>query len=218
MRTFGLVLTVALLGTNAMAAPKTHTISFGNWQTAKVETGEEHKAVELRVRAIYVDGRLREYTAGQPHEVTEHVFVVGRAYRVNDALPGEKQPHWVWQNGGWMQVDRSSGRITLLRLPDLDPARSWPVWYRDYVAYCGVTADAQIFAVVVQLGNRKPILRKRLQTPAKASDAESSCGPSIWHRQPDRVEFAIGGLRTTFILQSRSLDTVAETEEEESFE
>lgn len=43
----------------------------------------------LRVRPLLVDGRIREFTLGPAHDVTDRLFVVRRAFRVNDTLPQE---------------------------------------------------------------------------------------------------------------------------------
>ena len=82
------------------------------------------------------------------------MFVVRRAYRVNDSLPGESagQPRWLWQRGGWLLVDRNTGRITQIKLPDFDPYYSDVSWYRDYAAYCGVDDDGErVSAIVAQI-------------------------------------------------------------------
>ena len=39
--------------------------------------------MEIKVRALFVDTRLKEYTIGLPHDVTDRLFVVRRAYRLN---------------------------------------------------------------------------------------------------------------------------------------
>ena len=44
------------------------------------------KLLELKVRPLFVDTRLKEYTTGTPHELTDRLFVVRRAFRVNDTL------------------------------------------------------------------------------------------------------------------------------------
>ena len=46
------------------------------------------EATTLRVRGLYVDDRQREWTVGDMHEVTDRSFVVRRALRINDSLPG----------------------------------------------------------------------------------------------------------------------------------
>jgi hypothetical protein len=78
---------------------KPHVVSFGKWTTIKWCVGPaEAQCLDLKVRALYVDGRVRESTLSASHEITERLFVVRRAFRVNDALPGDKSvPGWVWQ-------------------------------------------------------------------------------------------------------------------------
>ncbi len=44
----------------------------------------------LRIRALLVDTVLKEWTTGDAHDVTDRSFVVRRAIRINDALPGDK--------------------------------------------------------------------------------------------------------------------------------
>ena len=49
----------------------------------------EDKALTINVRPLYLDAKLKEYTVGATHDVTDRLFVVRRAYRMNDSLPGE---------------------------------------------------------------------------------------------------------------------------------
>jgi hypothetical protein len=69
--------------------------------------------------------------------------------RLNDALPGdtksEPQGHWVWQRGPWLIVDRATGHVVALKLPNYDPGVSQVSWFRDYGAYCGVTSSGKAF-------------------------------------------------------------------------
>jgi hypothetical protein len=52
----------------ATAAAKPHVISFGKWTAAKWHVGPVvNKPVELKIRGLYVDTRLKEFTPGQPH-------------------------------------------------------------------------------------------------------------------------------------------------------
>ena len=92
----------------------------------------------MKVQALIVDGRIKEYVVGSPHEVTERLFVVRRAFRVNDSLADEATARWQWQRGGWLLVDRTTGRISAINLPEYDAFYSVASWYRDYVAYCPV--------------------------------------------------------------------------------
>ena len=74
----------------------------------------------IKIRALIVDGRVKEYVLGAPHEVTERLFVVRRAFRVNDSLPEDSAPRWQWQRGGWLLVDRVTGHISPINLPEFD--------------------------------------------------------------------------------------------------
>src|SRR5271165_6509541 len=94
----------AWLTSAALGVTKPHVISFGKWTTIKWCVGaNEAECHDLKTRALYLDGRVRESTLGASHEITERLFVVRRAFRVNDSLPGDKTvaPGWVWQRGGW---------------------------------------------------------------------------------------------------------------------
>jgi hypothetical protein len=103
---------------------------------------------------------VKEWTTGDAHDVTDRTFLVRRALRINDALPGDKptQNRWVWQRGPWIMVDRTGSHVTALKLPDYDPGVSQVSWFRDYGAYCGLTASGKsVYAVVAQLAARKPL-------------------------------------------------------------
>ena len=141
MRTLRVLVVLALVGIAASAASKPHVVSLGKPQPVKLFLGAPRNPTPwtFQVRPLFVDAKLKEYTTGKPHDVTDRQFVVRRAFRINDALPDEarKSPKWLWQLGGWLLVDRSSGKITPIRLPDFDPFYSEVSWYRDYAAYCG---------------------------------------------------------------------------------
>ena len=162
------------------------------------------------VRELLIDGRVREYLNGAPHEVTERLFVVRRAYRMNDALPEEtkKPPQWVWRLGGWISVDRQTGHIAQLNLPAFDGEISQTSWYRDYAAYCGISDDgSKTYMMVAQLGKRKPVLKKEISA--------ASCAAPHWERTPSRVTFLVAGEKTTFAVRARGADLQPETAEEE---
>jgi hypothetical protein len=212
-----------LLVCTAQAASKGHVVAFGKWQSVKwiIGNSDEH-AVELQVRGLLVDGKLKEYTVGQPHEVTERVFVVRRAFRINDALPGDglNTSQWRWQRGGWLAVDRTSGRITTVPLPLLDQYYSGGSWYRDYVAYCGVSDDGKkVYAVVAQLGRRKPLLRKYVGVSQSSGTPDSACAVPQWERKPARVRFEIPGADSlTYALGARTTDTLLEGDGDDTSE
>ena len=70
----------------------------------------ENKTVDITVRALNVDGKVKDFTTGDTHDVTDREFVVRRAYRINDSLPDDthKAAKWLWQRGDWILVDRRS--------------------------------------------------------------------------------------------------------------
>jgi hypothetical protein len=204
----------------AQAVPrKGHVVVLG--ATRKVPyskvgdpAGAAQTETELKVRALLVDGVLKEWTTGEAHDVTDRSFVVRRVIKLNDALPSDKSgsgdkptagvkpasaraastapaaSRWVWQRGPWLLVDRQTGHITALKLPDYDPGVSQVVWFRDYGAYCGVTASGKsLYAMVAQVAARKALLAKKLSAFDSENHPEPACGPSEWQREPMRVTF-----------------------------
>ena len=91
-RQLQLPLFVLLLLTPAVAsAPKVHVISFGKTMAVKLYLGpDEDNTAPIKVRALYVDAKLKEFVTGTMHEVTDRLFVVRRAYRLNNNLPKMK--------------------------------------------------------------------------------------------------------------------------------
>jgi len=183
-----------LLVTNVLAAPRPHTVLLGKWRTVKVvsDSGQPH---ELKVRELIVDERLKEYTTGLSHEVTDSLFVIQRVYRLNDALSDDQQksPQWIWRLGGWISVNRRTGHVAQVNLPAFDPESSEAAWYQDYAAYCGKSGNgARTYLVVWQLGKRKPVLRKALTGPG--------CAAPTWERDPSRVTFMAAGEKNTVIV------------------
>ena len=198
------------------AVPKTHVITFGKWMSVKWPDATGKKLLDLKVRPLYVDTRLKEYTTGTAHELTDRLFAVRRVFRVNDALPEENALRWQWQRGGWLLVDRVSGRVSQLSLPEFDPFYSTASWYRDYVAYCGVSDDGKkLYVVVAQVGRRKPILKKPVGEPAGEDDPDSECPAPTWERSPARVTFQPDDTqKLLFLIRSRGVDIVNEPDEE----
>lgn len=206
-----------IIHVECVAVTKPHAITFGRWISAKWPNATGEKMLELRVRPLLVDTRIKEYTTGSPHEVTDRLFVVRRAFRMNDALPSESPAHWQWQRGGWLLVDRLTGRVSQLNLPEFDPFYSTASWYRDYIAYCGVSEDGKkLYAIVAQVGRRKPILKKDAGEPGGNADPDSECPPPAWERSPMRVTFQPDeNQKVVFSVRDRVVDIVNDTEEAE---
>ncbi len=203
----------------ARSATKAHVITFGKATPTKFQLGQgDEKYVNLKVRPLYVDARLKEYTIGAPHEVTERLFVVRRGFRLNDTLPDESAaaPRWQWQRGGWLLVDRMTARISQINLPEFDSFVSTANWYRDYIAYCGVSDDGKkVFAVVAQLGRRKPVLKKPMGEGDPGDTSEEECSAPRWQRDPVRVTFeSPDGKKLTFSIRGHIVDLVNDKEEE----
>lgn len=177
------------------AGPKSHSVSLGAVRLVPYSVegdpqGAHLDETKLHVRPLLVDGKVKDWTTGQLHEVTDRSFVVRRAVRLNDALPTEHGEHWVWQRGPWVMIDRASGKITALHLPDYEPGISDVVWFRDLAAYCGLSASGkQLYAVVAQLGARKPLLSKKLSEWDPIAHPTPACGAAAWQRQPLQISF-----------------------------
>jgi len=195
----GMVLGVVLCAVSpaSAAARKVHTVFLGAakrvpYSKAGDPAGAGSAEDSLKIRALLVDGVLKEWTTGDAHDVTDRSFVVRRVIRLNDALPGDKPGpenklgHWVWQRGPW--------HVVALKLPDYDPGVSQVSWFRDYGAYCGVTASGKsLYAVVAQVAARKPVLAKKLAGFDAENRADSVCGPAEWQREPLRITFHPAG-------------------------
>ena len=195
----------------ASAAPRKHSVALGAARKVPYsKAGDPSSAAAgedmLKIRALLFDGVLKEWTTGDAHDVTDRSFVVRRVIRLNDALPTDKPPekpvsssasnsaqgtsHWVWQRGPWLLVDRATGHVTALHLPDYDSGVSQVSWFRNYAAYCGVTASGKSrYAVVAQLAVRKPVLAKKLAAFNSESAIGPACAPPDWQREPLRISF-----------------------------
>jgi hypothetical protein len=199
----------------ASAAPRKHTVALGAvrkvpYSKAGDPSGAAAGEDALKIRALLVDGVLKEWTTGDAHDVTDRSFVVRRVIRLNDALPSDKPPEkpasnsgsnpaqgasrWVWQRGPWLLVDRVTGRVTALHLPDYDPGVSQVSWFRDYAAYCGVTASGKsLYAVVAQLAARKPVWTIKLSAFDPENPSSPACAAPDWQREPLRITFHPSG-------------------------
>jgi hypothetical protein len=198
----------------AFAAPrKAHMVVLGAVRRVPYsQAGDPAGALpgesELKIRALLVDGALKEWTTGDAHDVTDRSFAVRRAIRLNDALPSDKPgpsdksnekpapaaSRWVWQRGPWLLVDRATGHVAALKLPEYDPGVSQPSWFRDYAAYCGVTASGKsLYAVVAQVAARKPVLAKKLAPFDSENHPVPACDTAEWQREPLRITFHAAG-------------------------
>jgi hypothetical protein len=216
-----LMLCGTLLTAESAAATKVHVIAFGKWISVQwlPGTGSPEKPLTIKVRALLVDERVKEYTLGPLHEVTDRLFVVRRAFRVNDSLPEDSAVKWQWQRGGWLMVDRVTGHVSPLNLPEFDAFYSAASWYRDFVAYCGVSDDGKkVYTIVAQISRRKPVLKKPLSGDGLSDDAgpDSACPTPMWQRSPVRVSFdPAGGAKQIYAIRGHVVDIVNDAEEDE---
>lgn len=206
-----------LLPVRLNAAPrKPHTVTFGPFHkvtyTPPDSTLEDRndESSALKIRPLFVDDKQREWTTGEIHEVTDRSFTVRRALRLNDALPTDGTPRWIWQPGPWLLVDRSTGHITALHLPDFDATISDATWFRDYAAYCGVAATSRttsLVVVVAQLGARRAVVQKSIGPWPQSNHFIPVCQPARWQRLPLRVTVQpTGGSSATYdVIGSTSL-------------
>jgi hypothetical protein len=190
------------------ATPKVHTVNLGTARRvpytppeAAAGQGAGADAPMLKVRPLLVDGRQKEWTTGETHDVTDRSFTIRRAMRLNDSLPGDAAARWNWQPGPWLLVDRTTGHVTALHLPDFDEEISEAVWYRDYAAYCGTaqTIKGGLFAIVAQLGTRRAVVSRQIGKWPQAAPVEPVCKVAEWQRAPMRVTMQpTGGEAMTF--------------------
>jgi hypothetical protein len=204
-------------------APKVHTVVLGGIRKVPYTPPEatpdtrDDDATSLRVRPLIVDDKQREWTVGPIHDVTDRTFVVQRALHLNDSLPGESV-RWTWQPGPWLMVDRVTGRVTALHLPDFDAQVSRVVWFRDYAAYCGVatTVKGGLTAVVAELGGHKAVAQQKLSPWPLPAAGHPACEAARWERTPMRAILQqTGGQPVTFdVMGVSSLVEEGESEED----
>jgi hypothetical protein len=191
---------VSLLAAPAWCAPKkVHVVVLGgarrvHYSKAGDPAGARADEKDLLIRPLIIDGALKEWTTGESHDVTDRSFVVRRMLKLNDSLPAvpgaARKQEWVWQRGPWLLVDRVTGHILALKLPDYDPGVSQVVWFRDSAAYCGLSAAGKTLnAIVWQLAARKPSLKKKIGFWDAEATSGQACGPTEWQREPLKVTF-----------------------------
>ncbi len=95
---FAIVISLSFLSFSGFAysAPrKTHSVVLGAvkhvpYSQAGDPAGAAAGENTLNIRALLVDGVLREWTTGDAHDVTDRSLVVRRVIRLNDLLPTDK--------------------------------------------------------------------------------------------------------------------------------
>jgi hypothetical protein len=216
----GCLFVIVLASLSSEAATKTHSVTFGKALPVKLLVGPaENTTLDITVRPLVVDGKVKEFTTGNPHDITDRQFVVRRAYRINDVLPDDphKNARWLWERAGWLLVNRVSGKVSLVNLPDFDPFYSDVSWYRDYAAYCGITSSSvRVIAIVSEIGSKKPLFRKDLGPSSNGETTDSNCSAAQWERQPARVTFVPKrGDKFSVNVSGRFADEATDDESEE---
>jgi hypothetical protein len=126
-------------------------------------------------------------------------------------------------NSPRLLVDRVTGHISPINLPEFDAFYSVASWYRDYAAYCGISEDGKkLFAIVAQISRRKPVLKKLLdgasvpEAETKDAPPDSACPVPAWQCAPTRVTFEPAGTpKQTFAIRGHVVDLVTTDEDDE---
>jgi hypothetical protein len=73
---FGWLFCGVLLIPAAGASAKVHVIAFGKWTSVQwfPGSGPDDKPLTIKIRALVINGRIKEYAIGAPHEVTERLW------------------------------------------------------------------------------------------------------------------------------------------------
>src|ERR1700728_3437978 len=74
------------------AERKKHVVVLGAFKSVPYSKAGDPAAASagedaLKIRALFVDGVLKEWTTGDAHDVTDRSFVVRRVIKLNNALP-----------------------------------------------------------------------------------------------------------------------------------
>ena len=161
-----LLFCLIVLAGSAFGVSKPHAIAFSKWTAVKWYIGSgDSQPLDLKIRTLYVDGRAKEFTAGPVHDITDHLFVVRRVFRVNDSLPQEQEtvPRWRWQRGGWLLVSRVTGHISSFSLPDFD-------------SYYSVAVVSRLRRLLRSCGGGSQDQRADCPARPAQADPEKSCG------------------------------------------
>lgn len=94
------MLVCAVLPASVAEPREVHVIGFDKWSSGQWfdDIGTNQPQV-IKIRALVIDGHVKEYAVGARHEVPERRFVVRRASAVNDSVPEDSGMCWQWQRG-----------------------------------------------------------------------------------------------------------------------
>lgn len=221
---FSLLLVIPIT-VHAAAKPRIHTVGLGTARRVpytpafSTPDSKDDDSTTLKVRPLVVDDKLKEWTVGEIHNISDRTFAVRRVLHINDALPDDPGERWVWQPASWILVDRSTGHITALHLPDFDSAISNAVWFRDYAAYCGISSTAKsssLVAVIAEVSGRRAVAQRAIGKWPQADPAGPPCQTARWQRLPMRATLQpAGGDAITFdVIGSTSLIEEGDNDED----
>ncbi len=219
------ILLAAAPAIHAAGKPKVHTVGLGAIRRVPytpafaTPDSKDDDSTTLKVRPLIIDDKLKEWTVGEIHNISDRTFAVRRVLHINDALPNDPGERWVWQPASWILVDRSTGHITALHLPNFDAAISDAVWFRDYAAYCGLastTRSSSLVAVVAEVAGRKPVAQRTVGQWPQPAHTAPPCHAAHWQRLPMRATLqpAVGEAVTFDIIGSTSLIEEGDNEDE----
>ena len=171
---------------------------------------KDDDSTTLKVRPLVVDDKLKEWTVGEMHTISDRTFAIRRVLHINDALPNDPGERWIWQPASWILVDRSTGHITALHLPNFDSAISDAVWFRDYAAYCGLAITSKgssLVAVIAEVNGRRAVAQRPIGKWPQPDHTGLPCQAARWQRLPMRATLqAVGADPVIFdVLGSTSL-------------
>lgn len=173
------------------ATRRIHSAGLGEWHSVPYAPHPDATSPatgQLRIRPLIVDGRLADWTTGEPHMITAQTFTVQQVLRVNNALPADPKPSWIWQLGPWLLANRSTGHVATLHLPDFYPTVSEVVWFQNYAAYCGLKPTGQfLYGIVFEVGIHKPLAAQKIAHWSPVRHPEPACAPALWQIAPLRV-------------------------------
>jgi hypothetical protein len=209
--------------------PQNRIVPFGEWISAQWPNATGQRTLDRKVCPLFVDTRLQEYTTGTPHERTDRLFLVQRAFLLNDALPAENAP----LKRAPIRTPRAgsgsaeAGCSSTNRPRDPSPSSTCPSsipsiedklvsGLRRLLRGIGKPQEALRDS---RLGrSRKPILRKDTGEPVGTDDPDSECPPAIWERTSMRVTFQPDDKqKLVFSIRSRTVDVVNDAEETEEY-
>lgn len=103
-----------------------------------------------------------------------------------------------------------------VNLPEFDPLYSAASWYRDYLAYCGISDyGKKTDAIVAQLSRREPVQKAITNAPPDDAPPDSASPTPTWQRRPTRVGEPRSAAKQTFAIRGHVVDLVEDDDDEQ---